>query len=94
MKLRYTPRAAADLERIVSYVAQRSPTGARNVRERVDAALQRLVAHPMSAPATSHPEIRVCFVGRYPYMIFYRVRGDEIHIVHIRHTARRPFARR
>jgi plasmid stabilization system protein ParE len=29
--------------------------------------------------------------GRYPYRIYYRLRGDEIWIVHIRHMARRPW---
>ena len=34
-----------------------------------------------------------CRSGRlYPFRIFYRVRGDVIHIVHIRHTSRRPVA--
>ncbi|WP_433996583.1 hypothetical protein [Bradyrhizobium iriomotense] len=31
-------------------------------------------------------------VVRHPFRIFYRVSGEVIHIVHIRHTSRRPLA--
>jgi plasmid stabilization system protein ParE len=30
---------------------------------------------------------------RYPYKVFYRALGDRIRILHIRHTARRPWTR-
>jgi len=29
-------------------------------------------------------------VLRYPYVIFYRIDGDEIIVLHIRHMSRRP----
>jgi toxin ParE1/3/4 len=29
-------------------------------------------------------------VVRYPYAIFYRISGDQLFILHIRHTSRRP----
>jgi hypothetical protein len=28
---------------------------------------------------------------RYPFKMFYRIAGDAIRILHIRHTARRPW---
>jgi plasmid stabilization system protein ParE len=40
--------------------------------------------------ATNIADVRVLFVGRYPYKIFYRLSGNDLEIVHIRHTARRP----
>ena len=40
----------------------------------------------------AHMRVRV--VGDFPYLIFYRVVGPAVvSIVHIRHAARRPFAR-
>jgi plasmid stabilization system protein ParE len=35
--------------------------------------------------------VRVVSVSRYPYKIFCRLRGDAVEILHIRHTARRPW---
>jgi plasmid stabilization system protein ParE len=37
------------------------------------------------------PDVRAVLVLRYPYKIFYRVRGDTVEILHIRHTAQRPW---
>ena len=30
--------------------------------------------------------------GRYPYRVYYRIRGDEVWIVHIRDMRREPWA--
>ena len=35
--------------------------------------------------------MRVLPLMRYPFKVFYRVVGDTVRIVHIRHTARRPW---
>ena len=34
--------------------------------------------------------VRVIFIRRYPYRLFYRVRDDGLEILHIRHTSRQP----
>jgi toxin ParE1/3/4 len=44
---------------------------------------------PYSGNKTNNPNVRVKFLVRYPYKMFYRVRGDVVEIVHIRHTSRR-----
>jgi toxin ParE1/3/4 len=46
---------------------------------------------PYSGYKTDDPEVRVRFIVRYPYKIFYRVRDDVVEIAHIRHTSRRPW---
>jgi toxin ParE1/3/4 len=91
MRVRYTPEAFADRERIYAYLRKRSPSGARNVMASIRAALRQLRDYPYSGRATDDPEVRVKFVIRYPYNVFYRVRDEVIEIVHIRHTSRRPW---
>jgi plasmid stabilization system protein ParE len=88
MKIRYTPTAFADRERILDYLRERSAGGARNVAASIRAAIAQLEDHPESGYRTDNPDMRVKFVVRYPNKIFYRVR-DEIEILHIRHTSRR-----
>jgi toxin ParE1/3/4 len=44
---------------------------------------------PHSGYRTDYPDVRVMFVVRYPYKIFYRVRETVVEILHIRHTSRR-----
>ena len=88
MKVRYTPRAFSDRERIIEYLRERSPVGARNVAASIRDAVAQLREHPLSGYRTNDPEVRVVFIVRYPYKIFYRVR-QTVEILHIRHTSRR-----
>ena len=91
MRVRYTPRAFADREQIFDYLHERSPSGASNVTTSIRAAVAQLAEQPYSGYATDDPAVRVKFIGRYPYKVFYRVRAETVEIIHIRHTARRPW---
>jgi len=93
MKVSYSPRALRDLEAIAAYyraVADEKITAA--LAERFEAVIKRIADHPHSAPRVAERRtVRAALVLRYPYKIFYRVRNDEVEILHIRHTARRPW---
>jgi len=91
MRVRYTPRAFADREEIFDYLVQRSPVGARNVMTSIRDALVELTEHPHSGYRADDADLRVKFLSRYPYKIFYRARNEIVEIIHIRHTARRPW---
>ena len=90
MRVRYTPAAFFDRERILEYLRERSATGAANVAASIREAVAKLRDHPLSGYRTDDPDVRMIFVVRYPYKIFYRVR-DAIEILHIRHTSRRAW---
>jgi plasmid stabilization system protein ParE len=90
MKLGYAPRALRDLDGIADFLVQRSPSGAKNVLSAIRASIDALTAFPEMAPALDEAGHRRLPVMRYPYAIFYRIAGDELLILHIRHTSRRP----
>ena len=90
MMLRYSQRAQSDLESIILYLNGRSPSGARHGYDRLMGAFNGLLEMPFAGMETDISGVRVLFVGRYPYKIFYRVSGSFIDILHIRHTSRRP----
>ncbi len=90
MRIRYTPRARSDLDSIFSYLDQHSPTSAIRVKQVIERTIQGLVDFPEIAPPTDFGT-RTLLIGRFPYRVFYRVREGEIHILHIRHTSRRPW---
>ena len=92
MRVRYTPEAFADREKIFEYLREHSPSGARNVMASIREAVQLLRDHPYGGYKTNDPDVRVKFLIRYPYKIFYRLRDDVVEIAHIRHTSRRPWA--
>ncbi len=90
MKVRFTRRAFHDREQIFDYLRERSVPGAVNVMARIRGAIERISRQPLSGYTTDVADVRVVFVGRYPYKIFYRVRDETIEVLHIRHTSRQP----
>jgi toxin ParE1/3/4 len=91
MKVRYTLEAFSDRERILEYLRERSPGRARNVAASIREAVAQIGDQPHSGYQTDNPDVRVMFVVRYPYKIFYRVHEAVVEILHIRHTSRRTW---
>jgi plasmid stabilization system protein ParE len=93
MRVRYTPRARADLDEIVHYIAIDDPHAAERVRKAIRNAIKLLAAHPYLGIQTARaPELRSKLVHRYPYRVHYQLIADDLWIVHIRHTARLPWS--
>jgi plasmid stabilization system protein ParE len=90
MRLRYTRPALADLDAILTYIANRSPQGAARIHARIQAVIDLLLSHPRIGVQTDDPVIRRVTTTPYPYLIFYEVAGDEIVIHAVRHGARDP----
>ena len=88
MRVRYTPRARDDLDAIYKYIELRSPSGAHAVKTRIERRIARLADFPLVAPVTEVPGVHELTLLRYPYKVYYRVDGDEVWILHIRHAAR------
>jgi plasmid stabilization system protein ParE len=89
MRVRYTPRAARDLDAILSYMFDQNRLAAVALAGTIDNAVGRVAAFPESAPRVAFGEgIRMLTLSRFPYRIFYRIRPDRIEILHMRHTSR------
>ena len=88
MRVRYTRRARNDLHEIDTYLRERSPHGARSVLAAIGRAVALIAEAPRRGQMTDAPEVRRLAVVRYRYAVYFRVRDEEVHIVHIRHTAR------
>jgi toxin ParE1/3/4 len=93
MKVRYTSRARADIEEIVQYIAADNPRAAERVRDGIFDAIDLVAAHPYAGIKNARaPEFRSRLVSRYPYRVHYQLSGGDLWIVHVRHTARRPWS--
>jgi toxin ParE1/3/4 len=90
VKLRYTRRAARQLDAVLGYVAAGSPQGADQVMDRLAAVIKLVREHPRSGTSTGKRDIRRIVANPYPFLIFYRATADEIIVHGIRHAARRP----
>ena len=63
MKVRYTPEAFADRERIFEYLRERSTGGAQNVMASIRETVKRLEDQPLSGYKTQSPDVRVILYG-------------------------------
>lgn len=89
MRLRWTPLAERDLEAIAEYVGQDSPAAAaRVVLELIEQAESLLPDYPAIGRAGRVLGTRELVIGHLPYIIAYRVRGQDVEILRVLHTSR------
>ncbi len=88
MKLRYTPRAKSDLEEIHDYIAQENSQAARRVLVIIRKAAEMLLLNPLLGRPGRISGTRELSVGRFPFMLAYRVEANEVQILSVIHTAR------
>jgi toxin ParE1/3/4 len=93
MKIEFTNRAVRDLREIASHSRQQfGERIAAALEARLQAVFSQIAAAPESAPRVEQrPGMRVVPLVRYPFKVFYRIVGDTVRVVHIRHAARRPW---
>lgn len=91
MRVRYSRRAFAEREAIFEYLGERSPKGATTVRRAIVQAIRTQEAYPRLGRLTDVGSVRELTVPRYPYKIYYRIEGEEVWVLHIRDTRRRPW---
>ena len=89
MKIRWTPRASKQLEAIYSYVADHSLQVAETLVEQLYSAIKILERYPESGRRGRIEGTRELVVTNSPYIVFYRIRRDRVHILAIIHAARK-----
>jgi toxin ParE1/3/4 len=92
MTPRFTPRARNDLREILEYIAKENPAAADRVRRAIFDTITLVAARPhLGIRNAKAPELRSRLVVRCPYRIHYLVEDANLWIIHIRHSARRPW---
>lgn len=84
MKLRFAPRARADIADIYQYIARHNRTAATAIVRQVRSTSQLLARHPGLGRETDISGVRVIPTARYPYLVYHRVSGDQLVVIHIR----------
>jgi toxin ParE1/3/4 len=90
MNVVYAPRALRDLQGIAGYLEDRSSSGAKAVLAAIQASIDSLSHFPEIGRLIDNAGHRRLPVLRRPYVVYYRIAGDELFVLHIRHTSRRP----
>lgn len=87
LKLVWRPEAQSDLETIISYIAERNPAAAQELRSVIGTCAERLPEHPYIYRSGRIPGTREAVV--HPnYILIYEVRADTIEVMSIIHSRR------
>ena len=89
MKVRWTRRAGANLDREKAYIAAFDPAAATRTATRIVEAVERPVDDPDSGRLGRVPGTREPVVPGTPYIVPYRVQGDTVQILRVLHGARK-----
>ena len=87
-------RAREDIDEAVSfYLGEGAPEAARTLLETLEDALERISRHPDSgspryAELLAIPGLRTWVLQGHPYLLFYRVSEERVHLWRMLHTAR------
>lgn len=91
MNLRLHRLAVAEIDAAADWYEGRREGLGRELEDEVDRVLTRIAALPLSAPAwRNRAAHHVVLVPRFPFTMPYRVDRDEIVVLALAHTSRRP----
>ena len=82
-------RADADMLVIWEFIAQDSVAVADRMIDQFTATFERIAQFPESGERYQHPQGELRRVVVSPYLIFYKIVGDEIDVVRVLHGARK-----
>ena len=83
----WTDRALADLARAVAYVSEFRPLAAQRLAQRLRSAADSLEAEPARGRTIARGRRELVVIA--PYLIRYRLEGDVVKVLEVRHGARR-----
>jgi len=89
MQIVWTEPALRDLASARAYIARDKPSAADDQVDRIVAAVAGLVRFPESGRPGRRLGTRELVVGRTPYLVPYRVRGETIEILRVLHGRQR-----
>jgi addiction module RelE/StbE family toxin len=89
VKLGWTRRALADLDRIADRIAADKPVAASEFVQAVADKVARLEEFPLLGRAGAYQDTRELVVHKN-YLVTYRVRGNDIDVLQVWHLARNP----
>lgn len=90
MRVRWLRKAIQNLNAEAEYIAKENKTAAAEMFEYVKAKVDSLGNFPASGRPGRVPGTRELVIDRYPYLVPYRVEGDELHVLRVFHTRRKP----
>ncbi len=88
MKVTWSRRALRQLRDAHAYIAKDNPKAAHEFLEAVESLTAKLGEFPGMGIETDEPGVILFPLVRYRYLLFYEVRGEEVHVMRLWHASR------
>ena len=89
MHIRWTEPAADALNSIQDYIAKDNPRAAFEVAQRIGNTVSQLEEHPRIGRTGRVRGTYELVIHDLPYIVTYRIKKQEIHILSVYHTSRK-----
>lgn len=88
--LRVSRGAEKELDEAFRFYESRRAGLGWEFREEIEHSTERILQSPDDFAIYEPPDIRECFVHRFPYVIFFADQSEEILILAVAHSSRSP----
>jgi len=88
MQLVWTESAISDLISIREYIERDNPEAAEIVADSILRSVEMLESNPMAGRVGRVTGTRELVIAKYPYIIPYRIRGQQVELLRVIHSRR------
>ena len=89
MRLIWLPSAQRDLQHALDYIRERNPNAATGMGKRIIGSVGQLIDFPRMGRSGRVKGTYELVIGRTPYIVAYRLAGNDIEVLAVIHGARR-----
>ena len=93
MRIKWLKEATINLDEAMDYIAQEDPDAAKKIYQHIRSRVAELASMPGQGRPGRIYGTRELVIDKYPYLIPYRIKNDEIQILRVFHTSRIPPAK-
>lgn len=90
MRIKWLQTAINSFDKAMAHIAQEDEDAARRISDYIEARVKELLEQPRQGRPGRILGTRELVIGKFPFIIPYRVKGDEVQILRVFHTSRNP----
>ena len=90
MRVKWLKRATISMDKAMAYIAQEDDEAARTISDYIHARIESLQEQPHLGRPGRIFGTRELVIDKFPFIVPYRVTGDEVQILRVFHTSRKP----
>ena len=87
MNLQWLPKAIANRDAQIAYIAKENPSAAISQGDRIAEQVDMLLQYPEMGRTGRKKGTRELVISRTPFIVVYRIKGTRIELIRLLHTS-------